>query len=209
MTAVLIHGVPETSALWGPLAAELAHHEVVLLGLPGFGSALPDGFDPTMESYAAWLRNELDSMPGPLHLVAHDWGALLAMRVLADRPEHVASWVLDMGNLDDDFAWHDLAQIWQTPGAGEEAVAGMAPGSVIVDLAAETGGNCELTEPGETVVVDGVKVIGPSDLPSDLPGHASQLYSKNVENLLSLMIADDGSLHIDFSDDFRHRKDQR
>jgi NAD(P) transhydrogenase subunit alpha len=82
-----------------------------------------------------------------------------------------------------------------------EAVAGMAPGSVIVDLAAETGGNCELTEPGQTVVENGVKVIGPSDLPSDLPGHASQLYSKNVENLLNLMIDDDGSLDIDFSDD--------
>lgn len=82
-----------------------------------------------------------------------------------------------------------------------EAVAGMAPGSVIVDLAAETGGNCEVTEPGQTVEVDGVKVIGPSDLPSDLPGHASQLYSKNVENLLDLMIDDAGNLSIDFGDD--------
>lgn len=82
-----------------------------------------------------------------------------------------------------------------------DAVAGMAPGSVIVDLAAETGGNCELTEPGRTVVVDGVKVIGPSDLPSDLPGHASQLYSKNVENLLELLIDDSGNLAIDFDDD--------
>ena len=82
-----------------------------------------------------------------------------------------------------------------------EAVAGMAPGSVIVDLAAETGGNCELTRPGETVVENGVKVIGPSDLPSDLPGHASQLYSKNIENLLELMIGDGGGLVIDFEDD--------
>ena len=82
-----------------------------------------------------------------------------------------------------------------------DAVAGMAPGSVIVDLAAETGGNCEVTEPGRTVVVDGVKVIGPSDLPSDLPGHASQLYSKNVENLLDLMIDESGNLEVDFDDD--------
>jgi NAD(P) transhydrogenase subunit alpha len=82
-----------------------------------------------------------------------------------------------------------------------DAAAGMESGSVIVDLAAETGGNCELTEPGETVVVDGVKVIGPTDLPSDLPGHASQLYSKNVENLLDLMIDETGSLVIDFEDD--------
>lgn len=82
-----------------------------------------------------------------------------------------------------------------------EAVSGMAPGSVIVDLAAETGGNCELTEPGRTVVEDGVKVIGPTDLPSDLPGHASQLYSKNVENLLELMVDEQGVLNVDFGDD--------
>ena len=81
------------------------------------------------------------------------------------------------------------------------AVEGMAPGSVIVDLAAETGGNCELTEPGETVVVNGVKVIGPLDLPAELPGHASQLYSKNLENLLELITAEDGSIAIDFEDD--------
>ena len=56
-----------------------------------------------MEVYAAWLRSELDAMPGPVHLVAHDWGALLSLRVLADRPAKVASWVLDMGNLDDEL----------------------------------------------------------------------------------------------------------
>jgi NAD(P) transhydrogenase subunit alpha len=81
------------------------------------------------------------------------------------------------------------------------AVEGMAPGSVIVDLAAETGGNCELTEPGQTVEVGGVKVIGPLDLPAELPAHASQLYSKNLENLLALITAEDGSITIDFEDD--------
>ena len=82
-----------------------------------------------------------------------------------------------------------------------KAVGEMAPGSVIVDLAAETGGNCELTEPGRTVEVDGVKVIGPLDLPAELPGHASQLYSKNLENLLALMLGEGGKLEIDFEDD--------
>ncbi len=81
------------------------------------------------------------------------------------------------------------------------AVEGMAPGSVIVDLAAETGGNCELTEPGQTVEVGGVKVICPLDLPAELPAHASQLYSKNLENLLALITAEDGSITIDFEDD--------
>lgn len=82
-----------------------------------------------------------------------------------------------------------------------EAVANMAPGSVIVDLAAETGGNCELTEPGVTVESGGVKVLGPLNLPSELPGHASQLYAKNLENLLGLMVADDGNISLDFEDD--------
>jgi H+-translocating NAD(P) transhydrogenase subunit alpha len=83
-----------------------------------------------------------------------------------------------------------------------EAVANMAPGSVIVDLAGDSGGNCELTEAGETVVSDnGVKVIAPANLPSDMAAHASQLYAKNVENLLGLLVGDDGDLALDFDDE--------
>jgi NAD(P) transhydrogenase subunit alpha len=81
------------------------------------------------------------------------------------------------------------------------AVRSMAPGSVILDLAAETGGNCELTEPGSTVLEGGVKVIGPRNLPSEMPAPASQLYAKNLENLLGLMITEQGQLELDFSDD--------
>ena len=77
----------------------------------------------------------------------------------------------------------------------------MAPGSVIVDLAAETGGNCELTRAGETVVENGVKVIGPRNLASEMPAPASQLYAKNLENLLGLMVGEEGGLEIDFEDD--------
>ncbi|MCB0860946.1 MAG: Re/Si-specific NAD(P)(+) transhydrogenase subunit alpha [Solirubrobacterales bacterium] len=80
-------------------------------------------------------------------------------------------------------------------------VANMGPGSVILDLAAETGGNCELTEPGQTVVKDGVKIVGPKNLASELPGHASQLYAKNLENLLGLMITEEGGLTLNFEDD--------
>jgi NAD(P) transhydrogenase subunit alpha len=82
-----------------------------------------------------------------------------------------------------------------------DAVRGMQPGSVIVDLAAETGGNCELTKPGETVVEGGVRVIGPRNLASEMPAPASQLYGKNLENLLGLLVAEDGSLKVDFEDD--------
>jgi NAD(P) transhydrogenase subunit alpha len=77
----------------------------------------------------------------------------------------------------------------------------MAPGSVIVDLAAETGGNCELTQPGEIVQRHGVTIIGLTNLPSTLPVHASQMYSKNMQNLLALMIGKDGAFTIDMNDD--------
>lgn len=77
----------------------------------------------------------------------------------------------------------------------------MAPGSVIIDLAAETGGNCELTQAGQTILHNGVKVIGPANLPSTMPLHASQLYAKNVSNLLELMIGEEGAKNVDFSDE--------
>jgi NAD(P) transhydrogenase subunit alpha len=82
-----------------------------------------------------------------------------------------------------------------------EAVRGMQPGSVIVDLAAETGGNCELTEAGQTVVEGGVKVLGPRNLASEMPVPASQLYAKNLENLLGLIVGEEGQLELDFEDD--------
>ncbi len=82
-----------------------------------------------------------------------------------------------------------------------EAVRGMQPGSVIVDMAADSGGNVESSQAGETVEVDGVKVIGPTNLPSEMSTHASQLYAKNVENLLGLMVDEAGNLKIDFDDE--------
>ena len=79
------------------------------------------------------------------------------------------------------------------------AVEGMKPGSVIVDLAGETGGNCELTEPGETVVKHDVTIASPLNLPATMPEHASELYSKNISALLELMLVD-GQLKPDFDD---------
>lgn len=75
----------------------------------------------------------------------------------------------------------------------------MRPGAVIVDLAAETGGNCELTKPGETVVVDGVTIIGPLNVPSSLPVHSSQMYSRNLLTLLQHLVRD-GELTLDWED---------
>ncbi|HWC48699.1 MAG TPA: Re/Si-specific NAD(P)(+) transhydrogenase subunit alpha [Solirubrobacterales bacterium] len=83
----------------------------------------------------------------------------------------------------------------------EAAVRSMAPGSVIIDLAADSGGNAEPSQPGQTVDVDGVKVIGPANLVSDMAADASQLYAKNLENLLGLLVDEEGQLKIDFEDD--------
>jgi len=80
------------------------------------------------------------------------------------------------------------------------AVERMRPGSVIVDLAAETGGNCELTRPGETVLVGGVTVAGPLNLASEMPAHASQLYARNVAALLG-HLAPEGELALDWEDE--------
>jgi NAD(P) transhydrogenase subunit alpha len=83
----------------------------------------------------------------------------------------------------------------------EAAVKLMKPGSVIVDLASETGGNCELTVPGETVIRHDVKILGPLNVPSTMAEHASQLYARNIEALLGLMINDEGQLSLDFEDE--------
>jgi NAD(P) transhydrogenase subunit alpha len=82
----------------------------------------------------------------------------------------------------------------------EEMVAQMNPGSVIVDLAADQGGNCAGTEPGKDVVRHGVTIIGPINLPSSMPVHASQMYAKNVATLLQYMVKD-GNLQLNFEDD--------
>ena len=79
-------------------------------------------------------------------------------------------------------------------------VADMNPGAVIVDLAAEQGGNCELTKPGETAMVNNVRILGPTNLPALVPLHASQLYAKNVLALLQLIIKD-GNITLDFEDE--------
>jgi NAD(P) transhydrogenase subunit alpha len=83
----------------------------------------------------------------------------------------------------------------------EQAVKLMKPGSVIVDLAGEAGGNCELSEPGETVLRHDVKILAPLNVPSTMAEHASQLYARNIQALLGLMVSEEGELALDFSDE--------
>jgi NAD(P) transhydrogenase subunit alpha len=81
-----------------------------------------------------------------------------------------------------------------------DAVDNMRPGTILVDLAAAAGGNCELTRPGETQIYHGVTLFAPLNLPVTVPGHTSQLYSRNIANFLALLIKD-GSLHLDMEDE--------
>ena len=82
----------------------------------------------------------------------------------------------------------------------EDAVKKMKPGSVIIDLAGEAGGNCELSEPGETVIRYDVKISAPLNVPSTMAEHASQLYARNIQALVELMV-DEGQLTLDFDDE--------
>lgn len=83
----------------------------------------------------------------------------------------------------------------------EDMVKGMKLGSVIVDLAAERGGNCELSRAGETVIAYGVTILGPVDIVATLPNHASQMYGRNLENLLRHLLDEEGHLNLDFEDE--------
>lgn len=123
MPAVLVHGVPETSALWDGLVPLLGRDDVVTLQLPGFGTPRPAGFGATKEEYVDWLVGQLESRrgDGPIDLVGHDWGGGFTVRLVSIRPDLVRSWVTDGAGLGDiEFEWHDFAKIWQTPEEGEK-----------------------------------------------------------------------------------------
>ncbi len=131
MTTALIHGVPETPAIWDNLRGALDLPEVVALRLPGFGCALPDGFDATKEAYVEWLAVELERLAAeggaPVDVLGHDWGGGFVVRIVSTRPDLVRSWVTDAAGMGSgSFEWHALAKIWQTPGAGEEFFAAQA-----------------------------------------------------------------------------------
>ena len=125
MTIVLVHGNPETEAIWDDLVPHLRSDEVVRLSPPGFGSAIPSGFDCTADAYRDWLAGELGKLAPPIDLVGHDWAAGTSLdRYGAFRSDTI----LDQrysGMLRRGYVWHDMAQAWQTPEIGEQAVARM------------------------------------------------------------------------------------
>jgi pimeloyl-ACP methyl ester carboxylesterase len=131
VTVVLVHGNPETDAIWSPLVDALGRKDVVRLSPPGFGTPLPDTFGATFLAYRDWLVEELEGIDQPVDLVGHDWGGCHVVNAVMHRPDLMRSWVSDtVGLFDTDYVWHDMGQLFQTPEVGEQAVEMMLAGSV-------------------------------------------------------------------------------
>jgi pimeloyl-ACP methyl ester carboxylesterase len=135
MPAVLVHGVPDTPAMWERVRAQLGRDDVIALSLPGFANPRPPGFDATKEAYAAWLVERIAEIGEPVDLVGHDWGSILVQRAASLRPELIRTLAFGSGPVDDTYAWHDMAQLWQTPGVGEEVMVAMTSEALGVALA--------------------------------------------------------------------------
>ncbi len=96
MTVVLVHGVPETAAVWDPLRAALGRDDAEALSLPGFGAPRPEGFGATKEEYVDWLIGEIERLQadGPVDVVGHDWGGVIAWALAGARPDLVDKLVI-------------------------------------------------------------------------------------------------------------------
>lgn len=131
MTKVFVNGNPENAAIWQPLLAELHLADAVCLDPPGFGAPMPAGFDCSHSAYRDWLVAELEALSEPADLVGHDIGGSTVVNVAMTRPDLLRTWASDsLGVFDPDYAWHDLAQQWQSPGAGEQSVASLMGGTI-------------------------------------------------------------------------------
>jgi pimeloyl-ACP methyl ester carboxylesterase len=127
MMIVLVNGNPETPAVWDllvPRLLEAGWPEPIRLAPPGFGGPVPKDFNAEAAAYFMWLVGELEQLAEPVDLVGHDVGGGLVVPVAMWRPELIRSWASDtVGTFDPEYEWHALAQIWQTPGAGERWIA--------------------------------------------------------------------------------------
>jgi pimeloyl-ACP methyl ester carboxylesterase len=139
MTVVLVHGNPETPAIWDLLVERLVAlgvPEPVRLAPPGFGAPVPDGWAATVAEYRDWLVGEVERIGEPVDLVGHDWGGGHVLNVVMARPDLVRSWCSDVvGIFDQDYEWHELATVWQAPGDGEAAVAALVEAPIEAKVA--------------------------------------------------------------------------
>lgn len=141
MTAVFVHGLPETSRIWDSLRAVL-EGDSFALALPGFGVPRPAGFSATKDAYAEWLADSLTGVEGPIDLVGHDVGALLVLRVATAFDVPLRSFAVDVAPIfHPRFVWSERVHQLQTPGVGEDLLRAMReadpvdPGSTTARLA--------------------------------------------------------------------------
>ena len=92
---VLVHGNPESAAIWGPLIGELDRADAVVLSPPGFGVPAPRGFDSSATTYRDWLASQLELFRAPVDLVGHDWGGVHVAALAVSRPDLIRSWPSD------------------------------------------------------------------------------------------------------------------
>lgn len=124
MPALLVHGNPDTAHLWDRVVEHLGGYgqEIVAVDLPGFAEPAADDYSATKETYVDWLVAQLEALRdrgGPVDLVGHDWGSLLVQRIASIRPDLLRSVACGGAAVDIDYPWHEIAQVWQTPGEGE------------------------------------------------------------------------------------------
>lgn len=136
---LFLHGVPDSPAIWRPLIAtlDLGDTPVATPALPGFTEPLPAGFAATKEAYADWATTEVErlaALHGPIDIVGHDWGAIIAQRVAMLRPDLIRSWCVANAVIDPDYRGHRIARIWNTPVLGEIFMMFSRPGSVAKSL---------------------------------------------------------------------------
>jgi pimeloyl-ACP methyl ester carboxylesterase len=124
---LFVHGVPDTPILWQPLvkALGLQPDSYKALALPGFAAPLPAGFTCTKDAYAGWLVGQMEAVGEPVHIVGHDWGALLVLRAVCLRPDLVSSWCGTNAVIDPEYNGHRTARMWATPLLGELVMLGM------------------------------------------------------------------------------------
>lgn len=139
---LFLHGVPDSPAIWRPLLGQLdlGDTPVAVPALPGFTAPLPAGFAATKDAYVDWAVGQAEPLfaaHGPIDIIGHDWGALIAQRVAMLRPDLLRSWAISNAVIDPDYRGHRVARIWNTPILGEIFMALSAPGKLAEGLAAQ------------------------------------------------------------------------
>jgi pimeloyl-ACP methyl ester carboxylesterase len=166
MPVLFVHGVPATGRLWRPIMALLERSdEVEAVDLPGFAADPPDGWVAHKENYVRFVIERIEALNargGPVHLVGHDWGSLLALRAASLRPELLRSVAAGNGPIDEHWPMHALWREWMIPGRGE----------ALTDRLAATGGMAETLER-----------IG---FPAEDAAHNAFVYPGNARRILDL-----------------------